>query len=209
MAAPISGYRVRRATLDDVAALVELWDLMRFPGAELSKRITEFQVAQTAHNQIIGTVGLQMTERQGRIYGESFADFSHADSVRPLFWERLQSVATNNGLTRLWTQETAPFWNQSGMKKADPETLAKLPGAWKILGGDWRQLKLKDEIEAVISMDKEFMLFMQSEKEQSQKALQRAKALKVVASIVAVVVLFLVLGAAFWLFIKNPGVLRR
>jgi hypothetical protein len=209
MSAIVSGYRVRRATLDDVPTLIGMWNLMKYPGAELSKRVTEFQVAEASDNKLVGAVGLQIAGRQGRIYGETFDDFSASEQVRPLFWERLQSVATNHGLLRLWTQETAPFWTQTGLRKADAEALAKLPADWKAFPGDWLHLKLKDDVEAVISADQEFMLFMQSEKEQSQKTIRRAKALKVVASLVAFVVFLLVLAGGFLLLKRNPGILHH
>jgi len=42
----VSNYRVRRATLDDIAQLTAIWKSMDFPVEELAKRITEFQVAE-------------------------------------------------------------------------------------------------------------------------------------------------------------------
>ena len=69
-------YRVRRATLDDIGQLTALWQSMNFPIEELSRRITDFQVAETAEGTIVGVVALQMAERQGRIHSEAFTDFA-------------------------------------------------------------------------------------------------------------------------------------
>src|SRR2546428_4985210 len=122
-----SNYRVRRATLDDLAQLTGLWQAMRLAVPDLGKRITEFQVAEAPDGKLVGVVALQVTARQGRIHSESFVDFSLADKLRPVLWERLQSVARNHGLLRLWSQEKAPFWSHCGMAAADAETMQKLP----------------------------------------------------------------------------------
>ncbi|MEY2429496.1 MAG: hypothetical protein QOJ40_2381, partial [Verrucomicrobiota bacterium] len=164
-----SNYRVRRATLDDINELAALWKSMNFPAEDLSKRITEFQVAESADGKLIGALGLQVAERQGRVHSEAFRDFALADRMRPLFWDRIQSVAANHGLLRLWTQEQAPFWNHCGLGRADTETLEKLPAPWRNQSSAWLTLKLKDAPETAVSLDKEFALFMESEKQQTQK----------------------------------------
>src|SRR5215831_9368400 len=135
-----TGNRVRRATLDDIGQLTTLWQTMKFPVDDLAKRITEFQVAESDSGQLLGAIGLQIAERQGRIHSEGFVDFASADQLRPQFWERLHAVATNHGLLRLWTQEQAPFWNHCGLAKADPESLAKLPLIWRGPTSNWLTL---------------------------------------------------------------------
>src|SRR5438309_10992102 len=129
---------------------------MHFPPEDLSKRITEFQVAEAADGKLAGGLGLQIAEKQGRVHSEAFSDFSLADQLRPMLWERVHAVAVNHGLLRLWTQEQAPFWNHCGLLKADAETLEKLPAVWRPLPSHWLTLKLKDDIETLVSLDKEF-----------------------------------------------------
>jgi N-acetylglutamate synthase-like GNAT family acetyltransferase len=202
-------YRVRRATLDDIGQLTKLWQGMHYPAEELARRITEFQVAESSDGKIAGAVGLQQLERQGRLHSEGFDDFSLADQLRPQLWDRLQSVATNNGLLRLWTQEEAPFWSQCGLTRADAEAAEKLPAPWRALKGNWLTLKLKEDIEEVLTADKEFAAFMQSERQRTERAMQQAKVLKFIAALLAVGVLFLVMAGAFLLIRRNPQLLRR
>jgi hypothetical protein len=204
-----ANYRVRRATLDDVAPLTALWDSMHFPASDLAKRITEFQVTENAEGKVIGAVALQIAERQGRIHSEAFTDFSLAEHVRPLIWERVQSVATNHGLLRLWTQEQAPFWKSCGLAKTDAQAMEKLPQVWRSQPAEWLTLKLKDDPENLISVDKEFALFMQSEKQRTERAFQHARVLKLIATVIAVALLLLVLVGAVYLFQKNPQLLHR
>jgi hypothetical protein len=204
-----TNYRVRRATLDDIDQLMVLWRAMQFPADDLAKRITEFQVVEGSEQQLVGAVGLQITERQGRLHSEAFTDFALAEPLRPQLWERFQAVATNHGLVRLWTQEQAPFWSHCGLEKASAEALQKLPAAWRTLSGSWLTLQLKEDIEEVISADKEFALFMESERQRTQRAFQQARILKFVATLIAVSVLLLVMAGAFFLIRKNPQLLRR
>ena len=204
-----SNFRVRRATLDDLSQLTALWKSMHFPVDDLGKRVTEFQVAEAADGKLVGAVGLQMAEKQGRIHSEGFTDFSLADQLRPLLWERVHAVATNHGLLRLWTQEQAPFWNHCGLAKADAESLAKLPLNWRGPASNWLTLKLRDDIETMTSLDKEFAMFMESEKQRTARAFQHARVLKMIATIIAVAILILVMAGAFYMLRRNPNLLRR
>ena len=202
-------YRVRRATLDDIGQLSALWQSMHLASDGLSKRVTEVQVAESAEGKLLGAVGLQIAERQGRVHSEAFTDFSLAEQLRPLLWERLHAVATNHGLLRLWTQEQAPFWNHCGLLKAEAGALEKLPAGWRGQNSGWLTLKLKDDLETVTSLDKEFTMFMESEKQRTARAFQHAKVLKAVATLLAFAVMVLVLAGAFILLRKNPHLLGR
>jgi N-acetylglutamate synthase-like GNAT family acetyltransferase len=204
-----SSQRVRRATLDDIGHLTNLWRSMSFPVEELAKRITEFQVVTGEAGQVLGGVGLQILERQGRIHSEAFTDFATAEALRARLWERIQAVATNHGLVRLWTQEHAPFWNHCGLVKADAETLQKLPAGWRGQPAPWLTLKLREDMQEIVSADKEFALFMEAEKQRTASAFQQAKILKVIATLLAAAVLIVVLAGAFLLIRKNPNLLHR
>jgi hypothetical protein len=201
----MSNFRVRRATLDDIRELTAVWKSMDYPVEELSKRITEFQVAEGPDGKIVGGLGLQIAERQGRIHSECFSDFSLAEQLRPLLWDRVHSVAINHGLLRLWTQEQAPFWNHCGLVVADAATLEKLPAGWRSpSAAPWLTLKLKEDVESVVSLDKEFALFMESEKQRTAKAFQHARLLKAIATLIALAVFVLVIAAAFFIVRRNP-----
>jgi N-acetylglutamate synthase-like GNAT family acetyltransferase len=204
-----ASFRIRRATLDDMPQMAEMWKAMHFPVETLSKRITEFQVAESSEGKVVGALALQMAEKQGRIHSEAFSDFSLAEHLRPMLWDRLHSVAVNHGLLRLWTQENAPFWNHCGLSKPDAETLMKLPAPWRQISGDWLTIKLKDDVDALISADKEFAAFMATEKEKTQRAFKQAKVLKVLATLIALVVLFLVVVAGFYILKRNPRFFGR
>jgi hypothetical protein len=189
--------------------LTALWTSMHFSPDDLGKQVTEFQIAETGESDLVGAVGMQIAQKQGKIHGEAFSDFGLADTLRPMLWERLQAVATNHGLLRLWTQEEAPFWRQRGLVKADDGALQKLPAVWKTAGTDWLTLKLREDLESIVSADKEFAMFMEAEKQRSLRTMQHAKVLKFVAALVAFGVILMVLLAAGYLVRKNPNLLHR
>ncbi|MGA2661791.1 MAG: hypothetical protein ABSH34_30285 [Verrucomicrobiota bacterium] len=196
-------YRVRRATLDDLRPLAALWGTMNFAVDELARRITDFHLAESAQGVLLGAAGLQVAERQGLVHSEGFTDFALADTLRPLLWERIQAVAMNQGLLRLWTREQAPFWSHCGLVEADAEALENLPAPWRGLPSAWRTLKLRSDLDTIVSADKEFALFVESERQQTARALRRGKLLKSFATFLAFLFLALTLGAVSYLVWRN------
>jgi N-acetylglutamate synthase-like GNAT family acetyltransferase len=203
-----SKYRVRRATLDDLSQLMALWEPMHYPTEDLAKRVTEFQVAESPEGKVVGGAGLQIAERQGLVHSEAFSDFALAEHLRPLLWDRLHAVATNHGLLRVWTREQAPFWNHCGLVKADAEALEKLPALWRGPTSGWLTLKLRDDVETVLSLDKEFAVFMQTEKQHTERVFQQARTMKTIMTLLAVALLIAVVVWAITTFVRNPHLLH-
>lgn len=195
-------FQARRATVDDLPRLKELWALMRIPDPDLERQLTDFQVVTDEAGFVVGCVALQMNLRHARIHSEAFEDFSLADYARPVLWSRIQTIATNHGLVRLWTQEQSPFWSRNGFQPAAEDALEKMPSAWDRFSTSWLTIKLKDE-EAMASLDKEFALFVESEKQQRGQLLDQAKIVKTVI-IAGLVLIVLALGvAAIWILIRQ------
>ena len=199
----VTTYRVRRAVLDDLAVLKPLWESMRLPVPDLEKRLTEFQVAENSEGKVVGGVGCQIVERYAKIHSEAYSDFAIADSVRPHLWERLQAVARNHGIARFWTQEQSPFWKQHGLQPATSEILKKLPPSWGSGDSQWLTLSLKDE-ESIVSLEKEFAMYMQAEKQRTAQAFRHARTLKLIATLLAILfAIFVVYAVIVLLRHKN------
>jgi N-acetylglutamate synthase-like GNAT family acetyltransferase len=200
-----SDYKVRRATLDDIGVLKSLWHTMGFAENELERRLTEFQVVESPDHTVVGALGFQMAARQGCIHSEAYADFAIADAMRPLLWARIQSLATNHGIFRIWTQERAPFWTHTGFQPANDRAIQKLPDTWSGSRSDWLTLQLKDE-EAIASLEKEFAMFMETEKQRSAQAIGQAKTLKTIVTVFAfLVALAIFAAAAYVFFVRKSG----
>ena len=197
--------QVRRATVEDLSPLAALWAAEGLPVAALEKRFQEFQVAASSAGEIRGALGLQIEELEGCIHSEAYADFAIADAMRPLLWARIQSLATNHGIFRIWTQERAPFWTHTGFQPENDRAIQKLPDTWSGSRSDWLTLQLKDE-EAIASLEKEFAMFMETEKQRSAQAIGQAKTLKTIVTVFAfLVALAIFAAAAYVFFVRKSG----
>jgi len=195
--------RLRRATLDDLPALRRLWTNAQWPANELEARLTEFQVVES-NGIFAGAIGLQICRQHARFYAEDFADFSVADAARTLFWERIQKLAANHGVFRVWTQETSPFWKNWGFQPAVGETLERLPDEWKNSAGRWLTLELKSEDAIAAALENQFAGFREAEKQRTAKVIARAQTLKTLITAASLVIFFICLAVAAYLLLHRP-----
>ena len=191
--------QVRRATIDDIPKLLTLWQQENLRAAELEKRFKEFQVVEGPGGELLGTVGLQISGNQGRLHSEAIAHAEQADALRQKLWDRISLVAQNNGLARVWLQSDAPFWHTLGFAPAAAEGL---PLEFADNPGNWLKLQLKADTGVATSIDKEFAMFREAERERTEKMFRQARVLKMLAAVIAVAVFALVAVWAF-LFFKN------
>ena len=175
---------------------------MRLPADGLEKRLTEFQVIEAADGQIVGAIGVQIIRQHALLHSEGYTDFSVADAARELFWERIQTITAHYGVFRLWTQENSPFWVRWGFQPATVEILERLPEEWKRSEGKWLTLQLKNE-EAIAALDKELEAFRESEKKRTEETLDQARTMTTTITIIAFVVGIVLIGVAFYLFIRR------
>ena len=194
---------LRRATVDDLPALRSLWLAARLPADELESRLTEFQVVESG-GAFAGAVGVQIIRQHARFYAEDFADFSVADAARELFWNRLQKLAANHGVFRIWTQETSPFWKHWGFQPANAEILERLPDEWKNLPGRWLSLELKNEDAITAALGNRLAGFMAAEKKQTAEVAARARKIRTVFTVVCFAIGILCFALAFYLLLRHP-----
>ena len=202
-----STLRVRRATVEDLDMLRPLWDSMRLPVAELEPRLTEFQVVEDADGKIMGGIGFQIGGNQGRLHNEGFTDFGVADAARELLWKRIQTLATNHGVLRLWMRESTPFWIRLGFKPPIPEDLKKLPANWNTEDASWLTLQLKNE-DAINAVEKELAMFMSAQKRHSERTLEQIRTMKTLATTLAVIFALFAFGALLFFLMKRPDLLH-
>ncbi|MGA3285269.1 MAG: hypothetical protein ABSD57_12540 [Verrucomicrobiota bacterium] len=196
--------RIRRATTDDFRSLKPLWNSMRLPTDELERRLTEFQVAETADGQIVGAVGFRIAGQHALLHSEGYTDFSVADEARQMFWERIQTIASHHGVFRLWTQENSPFWSRRGFRIVITESLVHLPEEWKRFEGKWYTLQLKSEA-ALATLEKELTTFKELEKQRTAQTLDQARTLRTIITAIGFGVGILCLGVLLYLLVRrNP-----
>lgn len=179
-------YRIRRATLDDLPGLSALWRSMEFVGQDLEKRLTEFQVAEAPDGKVVAAVALEVQGQDGCLHHETFGDFTLADALRPRLWERIETLANNVGLLRIWTQESAPFWRRNGLTPPSDALRPKLPEPWRQRPGDWLVIQLREELpETARTLERELEMFIQAERARTAQALRQARFLKTVVTLLA------------------------
>jgi len=189
------GYHIRRATTDDLAQLMALWEASGIPAAALEKQFTDFQVAEDAQGRIVGAIGLQVAAADGKVHSESFADFALSDPLRPLLWERLETLARSHGLFRLWTEETAPFWKKDVGFSSAP---GRPPEVFGPPHDHWLALRLKDESADPNLLEAQFSLFRETERARREKLLRRAQALKTLGTLIAALLFIFAMCVLVW-----------
>lgn len=187
--------QLRRATVDDLGALRQLWEKAGMPIAVFEKNLTEFQIATSDEGTLLACAALEINSQQGRIYGEAYGSESQRADLQDKVWDRLQSVARNHGLWRLWILDPSGLWRTRGFQPADQALLKKIPEQFGSASDGWLSLGLREEISPDISLDREFELFKRSQQEMTERAFRQAQGLKVFATMLATIV---VIGA-FWL----------
>jgi len=171
---------------------------MGLPTDKLEKRLTDFQVVESDDGQITGAIGLQIIRQHGLLHGEAYTDFSVADAARPLFWERIQLIASHHGVFRLWTRENSPFWSNCGFRIVITESLVQLPEEWKRLEGKWYSLQLKNE-EALATLEKELTTFRELEKQRTTRTLDQARTMTTAITVAGFGIFLICIGVLIYL----------
>ena len=200
----MNSYRTRRATVDDLAQLAELWQAAQLPAATLEKQFTDFQVAEDDQGKLAAAIGLHIEGGDGRVHSETFADFALTDALRPALWERLQVVAQNHGLFRLWTEESAPWWKKdAGFSTPSDEILQKLPESYGPRHPAWLTLRLRDEAADPAFFDKQIAMFREAERLKREKFMRRGRALRIIGTVISALLLLFALTVLFFVVRKR------
>jgi N-acetylglutamate synthase-like GNAT family acetyltransferase len=183
---------VRRAVVDDLGPLADLWSATQMPAENLERKFTDFQVVEDDAGKLHAAVALEITGGAGRIHSEAIADFALTDTLRPLLWARLRGVAQNHGLVRLWTQESAPFWKKdAGFALPSAAAREKFPEAFGPPESGWLTLRLRDEGADPESIERQFAAFKAVEQAKREKLLGQVRPLRWVGLGLAAVLLVL------------------
>jgi hypothetical protein len=179
----VGNIQVRRATVDDLPKVHRFFEAQKLPAATLEKRLTDFQAAFNEQEEVVAVAGLHLEKQQGRIHTiQTIAGEKEAE-LQKILWDRIQSVARNHGLYRLWMEP--PLWPGQSLPAATVKELERLPPTFGDKNKPWHVLQLKEELEQALSLDREFELFTLSQKEDAEKVMRQAKALKTLAYVIA------------------------
>lgn len=107
---------------------MKLWKEAYYPADIFEKRLTEFHLVEDRdRKQILAAIGIHPENNGVMIHSETFGDPNNQDLYRDMLWPRFQTLARNLGVAKIWTQETASFWNRAGFKRVSENVLEKRP----------------------------------------------------------------------------------
>ncbi|MGB9601368.1 MAG: hypothetical protein ACP5MG_03380 [Verrucomicrobiia bacterium] len=196
---------VRRAVVDDIPQLIELWKSEKLPWQELEKRFTEFQVVVDSQNQVLGAIGLHISGQEALLHSEVFSRFDLADTIREMIWKRFESIAHNYGLFRIWTLENSPYWHHNGFVIASTEQMQKLPRSFGNPGAIWYVMSFRQEGPVkVLAPEKELEILLAQERAETEKISNLAKVMRIFATILAAILLIGIIIAAVYVMRKLP-----
>jgi hypothetical protein len=103
------------------------------------------------------------------------------DACRAAVWRRLRILARNQGISRIWTQEDAEYWQVSGYQPIPESQLpAELPSFVQREAGWWMH-QSPDAAQADLMVQREFALWKTQREQESQSFQQRVKVFRAVA----------------------------
>ena len=173
----------RRATIEDLGALEILWSQSALPATELGKFLTEFHVVTDSDGQILHAIGLLVEGDQALLHSEALSapQSIEPDACRAAVWRRLRILARNQGISRIWTQEDAEYWQVSGYQPISESQLpAELPSFVPREAGWWMH-QSPDATQADLMVQREFALWKTQREQESQSFQQRVKTFRAVA----------------------------
>jgi N-acetylglutamate synthase-like GNAT family acetyltransferase len=202
----------RRATVDDLPSLQALWIEAGQPWEELEKLLAEFQVVADEDGSLLAAVGLLVEGSEGLLHTETVAARAgeEADELRAQLWRRIQIVARNQGVVRLWTAEDAPYWATEF--SVAPAATVEAAGAG-FLGNDltasWRVRELVDPNKAR-QLVNEQMAIWSATRAQEQEQFQRKTRTFMLFALVLVAA---IIGTCAWMIFRvmsaQPDLLQR
>jgi N-acetylglutamate synthase-like GNAT family acetyltransferase len=198
-----SNLQARRATVDDLVELRKLWRGDRLPVSALEKQLKDFQIVETPDGILLGAIALQIEGQQGRLHSEGCVKPEFEAEIRQRLWERVQTVARNHGLHRVWTDDESPCWRPRGFEPASPDLQKHLPASLGEPSRPWLVLKLREAVPESISLEHEFELFSRAQRESTDRTIRQVQTIKNIAY--AMLIAVVVIGLALAVFAVLPG----
>ena len=200
----------RRATVEDLPALQALWQQAGLPWLELERYVTEFQVVPAEVDGILlGAVGLLVEGNDALLHTEAVAGAEQADELRATLWRRVQIVARNQGVHRLWTQEDADYWQASGFGQASPAVVAGATATFVDKSAAWRVCELIDPDKAKHMVDEQMAIWQAARAQEAEALQDKIRAFRTVAFGLALVVTVGALGMLLFIGMRHPEIFRR
>lgn len=200
-------FSCRRATVDDLPALQDLWLSAGLPWEELEKFVTEFQVVEQEDGRLDAAIGLMVDGTESLLHTEAIRAGTDADTLRAALWRRIQIVARNQGVHRVWTQEDAPYWIASGFAGASTHDLAAFRAPFLDQESGWRFIPIVDPAKANIAVQEQMALWQATREQEAEEFQRKVKTFRAVAFLLFGIVVALAMGV-LWMVMKTNMLTR-
>jgi N-acetylglutamate synthase-like GNAT family acetyltransferase len=200
----------RRATVEDLPALQALWQIGGLPADELEKFLTEFQVVPgEGEGVLLGAIGLMVEGNDALLHSEALAPGDEGDEIRAALWRRLQIVARNQGIHRLWTQEDADYWRTGGFGVAPAETVSAATAAFVDKTATWLVCDLIDPAKAKQLVTEQMAIWHATRTQEADELQGKIRAFRNASIVIAAVVVVLMIGMVVFVLRQRPEILQR
>lgn len=187
----------RRATVDDLPQLTELWEAAHCYTADLEKRLTEFHIVVDRHHQrILAAIALHTYQKAALLHSEVYGDPMNQDLYRDMLWPRFQKLARTFGASRIWTKEIGTYWRRVGFTLATPEMLEKLPNFPIRTENNipWQALTLYDENDVQTALKEKYVeALVQQQKDETATFAHQLRILRNVVVVLGISIIALML----------------
>lgn len=188
--------------VDDLSDLRALWRTAGVYSLELEKRFTEFQIVVNDRTQVVAAFGIEIRNKDAHIHNDVYADPEAKTELRELVWRRIQTLAENHGLVRLWSP-VDEFWRKVGF--AEPDKKVRERGG-QLFGTTMERrlmLQLRNEEDLQLMVETQFEMFQQSSVAERERILEQGKRYRNIAIAVAGVIMVGIMLAAAFFVVSN------
>ncbi len=200
----------RRATVEDLPALQALWQIGGLPADELEKFLTEFQVVPgEGEGVLLGAIGLMVEGNDALLHSEALAPGDEGDEIRAALWRRLQIVARNQGIHRLWTQEDADYWRDGCFLAAPAETVSAATAGFVDKTATWMVCELIDPAKAKLLVTEQMAIWHATRTQEADELQGKIRAFRNASLLVAALVVVLMIGMVVFVLRQRPDILQR
>lgn len=190
-----SQFKIRRAHIVDLTELRPLWRTAGIYSLELEKRFTEFQIVVNEDAQVVAAFAIEIKTKEAHIHSDAYADSDDNPAIREAVWKRIQSLAENHGLIRLWANKDE-FWSGIGFEEPNKKELAR---GVELFGSTMTRrlmMRLREEEDIQKLAEAQFELFQQSSVAERERIMEQGKKYRNIAIAIAGFILMGILLAA-------------
>ncbi|MEY4691537.1 MAG: hypothetical protein RIT19_1862 [Verrucomicrobiota bacterium] len=201
----------RRATVEDLEPLRNLWSGAGLPADELGKFLHEFQVVTDPSGRILYSVGLLPEGGEALLHSEALESPPppEADACRALAWRRLGILSRNQGITRIWTREDSEYWDTCGFDAVAARDLpATLPSFVPREDG-WRVHRQPEPAQTDLLVKRELALWKTQREQEAENFQRRVRTFRTVALGLFGLSMILLLALLFKVIQLKPDAFRQ